>query len=250
PPAGSTVAPGVTLEAPFRVRLLDTSGRPVAGEAVAFAASDGATLAPSSARTDARGVAVAHLTLPHAPARVELTAGVRCAEPPNACAVRARLTYDTTALEAGALGAPLTFTDGSVRLPGWLELDAQDDGTVARLLTANHRPEAPAGLSPAQAPPAELAAAPAPDLTPTEALVTYRRSPASGGLMTAAAGPGGEETRLVEVPAGADLAAFLERLADDPDVLHVEPNFRVSLAPLPSDPRLHDQWGAFAVGAP
>src|SRR5690606_8432063 len=82
---------------------------------------------------------------PHAPARVELTAGVRCAEPPNACAVRARLTYDTTALEAGALGAPLTFTDGSVRLPGWLELDAQDDGTVARLLTANHRPEAPAG---------------------------------------------------------------------------------------------------------
>jgi len=250
PPAGSTVAPGVTLEAPFRVRLLDTSGRPVAGEAVAFAASDGATLAPSSARTDARGVAVAHLTLPHAPARVELTAGVRCAEPPNACAVRARLTYDTTALEAGALGAPLTFTDGSVRLPGWLELDAQDDGTVARLLTANHRPEAPAGLSPAQAPPAELAAAPAPDLTPTEALVTYRRSPASGGLMTSAAGPGGEETRLVEVPAGADLAAFLERLADDPDVLHVEPNFRVSLAPLPSDPRLHDQWGAFAVGAP
>ena len=175
---------------------------------------------------------------------------MRCAEPPNACAVRARLTYDTTALEAGALGAPLTFTDGSVRLPGWLELDAQDDGTVARLLTANHRPEAPAGLSPAQAPPAELAAAPAPDLTPTEALVTYRRSPASGGLMTAAAGPGGEETRLVEVPAGADLAAFLERLADDPDVLHVEPNFRVSLAPLPSDPRLHDQWGAFAVGAP
>jgi uncharacterized protein (TIGR03437 family) len=59
-----TGAPGTALGQPLRITVTDASGDPAPGQTVAFAASQGAMVAPTTAITDAKGQASATLRLP------------------------------------------------------------------------------------------------------------------------------------------------------------------------------------------
>lgn len=59
-----TGAPGATLANPLIVEVQDSSGNPVSGQTVNFAASPGATISPASAITGANGQASAQMRMP------------------------------------------------------------------------------------------------------------------------------------------------------------------------------------------
>ncbi len=89
---GQTGTAGKSLPSPLVVTATDSQGNPVAGLAVSFAASSGASVSPASANTDATGKAQATLTLGAAPGTDTVTTSA-----PGATSV----SFNETALPVG-----------------------------------------------------------------------------------------------------------------------------------------------------
>jgi len=57
-------------------------------------------------------------------------------------------------------------------------------------------------------------------------------------------------TQVVKVPAGLSVEEALALYAENPDVLSVEPNYRIELMGVPDDPGFSFQWGLLNAGNP
>ena len=257
PFSSDTTLPGATLPEPFRVRLADTNGDGVPGEALSFFGGGGFT--PTHTETDADGYAESFFTLPSTPGNHNLVAQGRCAEGSSVCGLRAETWYDNTTPRYYVLGQALTLEGAGMRVPGWLTLTETSGSTIATVSTSNRRPGPPTSMTPANLRTSTTRASVTPP-QPTEVLIAYRDDVittqsarlslrSSLGLASVGTTAGGD-IEVARIPQHASMNEVLEHLNADPRVRIAEPNHYFALTPLPDDPYLHEQWGPFAVGAP
>lgn len=229
---------------PITAHAKDTNGDPVPGARLTLNTGHKGTLTPGAIiTTNANGTAKATLDLTGVDEYVEL---VVWAQP-----LRVIATYQDSGTYD--LGTEVTLTHDSTRMPIYVHLD--DNSQTATITTLNHRPDSPPT-------PRAITTASIPTLTPLpepdRIIIKYRSgltlSAASRTSTITAAGlqplTSTATYATASVPDSHSLEDALAALNADPRVEYAEPDYYVRLSALPNDPQFHQQWGAFAIGAP